>query len=423
MEYAYGQLSSDNLENTNEKELAVEENSDGLKSSDFSSANLQEASDIGAASNENVANLKETEESNPDEASFKETSDIGEASQDNVAKLEETVEANKNEVSLKESSDIGDASQDIDGNDGDTSAINANFGDNGAGLYPDQNEAQSRPISRQTCKEKNERYSVPGSCDKYIECLNGTAEEKTCPDGLRYNPNVKFNVDPCQYPIDVPCLARSLQPAQPTADCPHQFGYFRIGDSRNCGSFKNCVNGYAYEFNCPEGLAFSSETYRCEWPDQVADCDAEAFLGFKCPVVPESKEYGPPVGYRTYRSADDCQKYFVCIDGKPRRLFCGGYNAYDEVTESCVAADEISVCPQELRSKAERSRKAEELRQNSQTAFEKLRAAPEITTLTPDEVEDLTTTTTNYQNFNKEKQGVENVEEDKKAEEPEEIIQ
>lgn len=28
----------------------------------------------------------------------------------------------------------------------------------------------SEPIS-QICREKNERYSVPGSCDRYIECL------------------------------------------------------------------------------------------------------------------------------------------------------------------------------------------------------------------------------------------------------------
>lgn len=38
---------------------------------------------------------------------------------------------------------------------------------------------------------------------------NGTAEEKTCPDGLRFNPNLNFNVYPCQYPNEVACLERS----------------------------------------------------------------------------------------------------------------------------------------------------------------------------------------------------------------------
>lgn len=37
----------------------------------------------------------------------------------------------------------------------------------------------------------------------------------------------------------------------------------------------NCADGVGYVFDCPEGLAYNSETYRCDWPDQVSDCDAE----------------------------------------------------------------------------------------------------------------------------------------------------
>lgn len=68
------------------------------------------------------------------------------------------------------------------------------------------------------------------------------------------------------------------EPPQPTEDCPHQFGYFKIGDAKNCSGFRNCVNGVAYDFTCPDGLAFSSESYRCEWPDESKDCDAEGQL-------------------------------------------------------------------------------------------------------------------------------------------------
>ncbi|XP_037300839.1 protein obstructor-E [Manduca sexta] len=203
------------------------------------------------------------------------------------------------------------------------------------------------------CKELNERHPVSGSCDRYIECINGTAEEKLCPDGLRFNPNVNFDVYPCQYPNEVACLERSaLQPPQPTADCPHQFGYFKIGDARNCSGFRTCVNGVGYDFVCPDGLAFSSETYRCEWPDEVADCDAEAFVGFRCPEVPISKELGPPAGFRFYGSDNDCQKYFLCIDGRPRVLSCGGESGFDELTSSCVSADEVPTCPPELKAAA-----------------------------------------------------------------------
>ncbi|XP_072936267.1 protein obstructor-E-like [Epargyreus clarus] len=256
----------------------------------------------------------------------------------------------------------------------DYSGRSAGFGQRGKYQAIDQYEQSSAPrgTNSKVCIEKNERYPVPGSCDRYIECLNGTAEEKQCPDGLRYNPNVKFNVYPCQYPTDVECLARSsLQPAQPTDQCPHQFGYFKTGDAKNCSGFRNCVNGIGYDFVCPDGLAFSADTYRCEWPDQVADCDAEAFLGFKCPVIPVSKELGPPAGYRYYRSSTDCQTYFICIEGKPRRLGCGGYSAFDETTESCVSAEEVAACPNELKTAATRSKKEEQERSTAEQAYQK----------------------------------------------------
>lgn len=79
------------------------------------------------------------------------------------------------------------------------------------------------------------------------------------------------------------------------------------------------------------------------------------------------------------RSPSDCQKYFLCIDGKPRRLTCGGYSAFDELTESCVAADEVEDCPTELRNEAKKSRDAEKQRLTAQAAFEKLRFAPKNT--------------------------------------------
>lgn len=64
----------------------------------------------------------------------------------------------------------------------------------------------------------------------------------------------------------------------------------------------------------------------------------------------------------------------MCINGKPRRLSCGGFAAFDELTGSCVAADEIAACPEELRLKAARSREAEKERQTVQNAYEKFKS-------------------------------------------------
>lgn len=90
-----------------------------------------------------------------------------------------------------------------------------------------------------------------------------------------YNANGSIFSYPCQYPVDVSCEGRGrIQPANPTEDCPHQYGYFRLGDAASCGQFMNCVDGRGFTFDCPEGLGFNGETYRCDWPDQIPDCDA-----------------------------------------------------------------------------------------------------------------------------------------------------
>jgi hypothetical protein len=64
------------------------------------------------------------------------------------------------------------------------------------------------------------------------------------------------------------------EPAQATASCPRQFALFGLGDSANCGQYISCDHGTAHTLPCPEDLAFSDETARCEWPDEVPSCDA-----------------------------------------------------------------------------------------------------------------------------------------------------
>ncbi|XP_012288766.1 protein obstructor-E isoform X2 [Orussus abietinus] len=197
--------------------------------------------------------------------------------------------------------------------------------------------------SSASCPEKNGRFPVPSQCDAYIECIDGVPEQKVCPEGLMFNPEARFNY-PCGYPIDINCEGRpNLQPAQPTDNCPHQYGYFKMGDRQNCGQFINCADGVGYVFDCPEGLAYNAETYRCDWPDQVADCDAEAFLGFSCP--PEDNQgFFLPGQLRFYRSQADCQRYYVCIEGRPRLQNCGEGNAFNELTGSCDGAENVTGC-------------------------------------------------------------------------------
>lgn len=198
------------------------------------------------------------------------------------------------------------------------------------------------PRQQASCPERNGRFAVPGQCDAYIECIDGIPEEKLCPEGLLFNPDARFNY-PCGYPIDIDCEGRqNRQSPQPTDDCPHQYGYFKVGDHTHCGQFMNCAAGVGYVFDCPEGLAFNPESYRCDWPDQVPDCDPEAFLGFRCPEERDNSFYSNAIKF--YRSPSDCQRYYVCVNGRPRLQNCGEGNAFNELINSCDAAENVTGC-------------------------------------------------------------------------------
>lgn len=105
----------------------------------------------------------------------------------------------------------------------------------------------------------------------------------------------------------------------------------------------NCADGRGYTFDCPDGLAFNQETYRCDWPDQVPDCNAEKFLGFSCPPEPKVAGLGQSE-IRFYRSPSSCQKYFVCLEGRPRMYNCGEGNAFNDLINGCDGAENVTNC-------------------------------------------------------------------------------
>ncbi|MCL4130105.1 UNVERIFIED_CONTAM: hypothetical protein GTU68_063416, partial [Idotea baltica] len=138
------------------------------------------------------------------------------------------------------------------------------------------------PVFGQSCDpEYNEYFADSKQCDRYVECLDGGAYDKLCPAGLLFNELTAPGAFPCSYPSEVECGARSIiQPAQPSENCGNSWGYFGTGNSAVCDIFYNCVDGVSFRFNCPEGLAFSSSSYRCEWPEESPDCDASGIYPF-----------------------------------------------------------------------------------------------------------------------------------------------
>ncbi|KAI5642492.1 chitin binding peritrophin-A domain-containing protein [Phthorimaea operculella] len=172
----------------------------------------------------------------------------------------------------------------------------------------------------------------------------GQAAEMLCPDGLHFNPRAVWPEYPCSYPMDVICEGeRKPQPAQPTADCPHQFGFFPSPQSSpdNCGQYRMCVDGLAIEMMCPPGLAFNPQNARCDWPDLVSSCKSEEFLNFKCPPAPLGDD-GEPLEIVNYKYEGDCFAFYSCEKGHPRLLTCDAGFAFDEALGHCVDATKVN---------------------------------------------------------------------------------
>uniref|UniRef100_T1P7M4 Chitin binding Peritrophin-A domain protein n=1 Tax=Musca domestica TaxID=7370 RepID=T1P7M4_MUSDO len=209
------------------------------------------------------------------------------------------------------------------------------------------------------CPEPKGRFPHPEQCDAYYECVDGVAEEKLCPDGLVFNPRAKAAGE-CTYSPFSTCKERTrLQPANGTEQCPRQFGFYPLGDPTKCGVYHNCAHGEATLTKCPEGLAFNVDSYQCDWPDLVKDCNAEAFLGFTCPPPEEDDanvkvDVTPEGELRYYPHPNTCKKYFVCVNGHPRLYNCGRYLAFNPETKLCDFYRNIPDCYARLKDKKER---------------------------------------------------------------------
>lgn len=92
-------------------------------------------------------------------------------------------------------------------------------------------------------KEK-EQFPDPIQCDKYYDCVNGTATPTLCPDGLVFDKNIT-RFFKCDHPFKVNCGNRTeLQPPQRTSEyCPRRNGVFNHLDKTVCDGFITCDEG------------------------------------------------------------------------------------------------------------------------------------------------------------------------------------
>lgn len=149
------------------------------------------------------------------------------------------------------------------------------------------------------------------------------------------------------------CVKGKRQAPNATEDCPRQFGLFKLGDENDCGDYINCANGVGVIEYCPEGLGFNPHNYQCDYPDKIAECSSEGFLGFTCPPRNKKRKYLPDgsidvlATVRHYRHPETCTKYLICDSGHPRLQKCPTFHAFNEETKQCDFYNHVKGCEKE----------------------------------------------------------------------------
>jgi len=188
------------------------------------------------------------------------------------------------------------------------------------------------------CPEENGLFADALQCDRYYECIDGVVSEQFCPDGLVFD-EASVSYAKCGFPFSVDCTGRDeRQPAQATFGCPHQHGYFAIPDETVCNKFNFCVDGVPNTITCAGGLIFDPEKGQCAYSDQTTrvGCTSGDLFGFRCP-----EENLGAQGYSRHSDPEDCQFFYLCIEGKARRNGCSIGDVFDPTSLQCQRQDKV----------------------------------------------------------------------------------
>jgi len=151
--------------------------------------------------------------------------------------------------------------------------------------YPHNVDCSKRTILQpsqskdKNCERMNGFYPFPPSisCQKFYHCLEGVPYEKTCPEGIVFDPTKAT----CMHP-DLANRAECAAHSVLNFKCPNmneRFSKLRFGDHdrhahpTDCRKFFICLmDGKPRLGGCPIGKVFNPKTGFCDHPKNVANC-------------------------------------------------------------------------------------------------------------------------------------------------------
>ncbi|XP_046648669.1 uncharacterized protein LOC124338619 [Daphnia pulicaria] len=182
-------------------------------------------------------------------------------------------------------------------------------------------------------------------CDKYYVCLNGTATEEFCDDGLVFD----ITKDKCELPHAVQCGDRKKQQnPRPTSNCPRRNGMFPVKGS--CDKFYHCTDGQHTLIACPPGVIFEPLVGACVHADQTnrPNCSASQVLNFMCPNIGSGANPSASLRFGDHdrlAHPTSCRHFYMCLlTGMPRLGGCTYGLVFNPVSGRCDQPQNVRGC-------------------------------------------------------------------------------
>ncbi|CAG7824262.1 unnamed protein product [Allacma fusca] len=140
-------------------------------------------------------------------------------------------------------------------------------------------ELQPSKSTNEQCPRMNGFYAFPASesCQKFYHCLEGSAYEKTCPEGIIFDDTKGACVHPDMAGRKDCSASKVLDFICPNAE--KRFSKLRFGDHdrhahpSDCRKFYVCTrDGQPRIGGCPIGKVFNPKTGVCDQPKRVPNC-------------------------------------------------------------------------------------------------------------------------------------------------------
>jgi hypothetical protein len=171
-------------------------------------------------------------------------------------------------------------------------------------------------------------YPFSHNCQvDYVSCVAGAAWKRTCPDDLKFDPELKIcnrieNIVACGG-----APPTEAEPIEIQYECPSPSGTFPLVSSLCSATYYICENNVASIAVCSDEMIWDDSTKQCRLPSEIPDCS------FDCAGKADSAY-----------SIGCSQYYWWCWQEKATKLACPEGMVFNSENNQCDFNDNVFEC-------------------------------------------------------------------------------